>query len=85
MRHICSSGETLADVIRSRPLYNSDEFGGHGGNWVDVSAGQGTGTVSVEPIRHLAKVGVAGSNPVFSSKVPGQRHLMENPSDVSES
>ncbi len=42
------------------------------GNWVDRTAGRGTGANLVEQNRHLAKVGVAGSNPVFRSKIAGQ-------------
>jgi hypothetical protein len=52
----------------SRPLYNGEEFSGLGGNWVDGTADQGTGKNLVDGNRHLAKVGVAGSNPVFRSK-----------------
>ena len=54
--------------IDSRSLYNSGESAGLGGNWVDRTAGQRTGDNSVDENRHLAKVRVAGSNPVFRSK-----------------
>jgi hypothetical protein len=60
---------------RSRPLYNRSEFSGRAGNWADGTAGQGTGT---DYLRHLAKVGVAGSNPVFRSKVVGQKRFLEH-------
>ena len=53
----------------SRPLYYySDELGGLGGNWLDGAADQGTGWNPMDGNRHLAKVGVAGSNPVVRSK-----------------
>jgi hypothetical protein len=55
-------------LLRSRPLYNRGESGGLGGNWVDRTAGQGTGENPVDEYCHLAKVRVAGSNPVFRSK-----------------
>jgi hypothetical protein len=55
----------------SRPLYNRGESGGLSGNWPDVAAGQGTGVNPVDGVNHLAKVRVAGSNPVFRSKNSG--------------
>jgi hypothetical protein len=58
---------------RCRPLYNRGVFSGLAGNWVDEAAGQGIGENPVDGFRDLAKVGVAGSNPVFRSKRPGQR------------
>jgi hypothetical protein len=62
----------------SRPLYNRGEFNGLGGNSVDEAAGQGTGENSVDGNRHLAKVGVAGSNPVFRSREsPGQKAVLD--------
>jgi hypothetical protein len=61
----------VEDATRSRPLYNRGGSGGLGGNWMDSSAGQGTGENPVDGFRHLAKVRVAGSNPVFRSKNSG--------------
>ena len=58
-------------AARSRPVYNRGESGGLGGNWPDGAAGQGTGENSVDGVNHLAKVRVAGSNPVFRSKEVG--------------
>ena len=52
---------------RSRPLYSGDEFSGLRGNWVDGSALQGIVGNHTDAIRHVAKVRVAGSNPVFRS------------------
>jgi hypothetical protein len=39
---------------------------------VDGTASEGTGHDPTDPIHHLAKVRVAGSNPVFRSILPGQ-------------
>jgi hypothetical protein len=65
--------------FRSRPLHNRGGFDGFGGNWVDRTAGQGTGRIAVDGYCHLAKVGVAGSNTVFRSK--GQRHKSPGQND----
>jgi hypothetical protein len=56
-------------LLRSRPLYNRGESGGLGGNWLDGTAGQRFGENPVDEYCHLAKVRVAGSNPVFRSKM----------------
>ncbi len=37
-------------------------------NWMDETARQGTGPDQMDGNHHLAKVRVAGSNPVFRSK-----------------
>jgi len=51
----------------SRPLYYSDGSDGRTGNWVDGTALRQTGADLQDANRHLAKVRVAGSNPVFRS------------------
>src|SRR5580658_2757708 len=51
----------------SRALYYSDGLGGRSGNWVDESAQWGTWVDCSDEKHHLAKVRVAGSNPVFRS------------------
>ena len=56
---------------RSRALYSS-EWGGRAGNWVDGVLLRKPAGPSVDEDRLLAKVRVAGSNPVFRSKEPGQ-------------
>ena len=56
---------------RSRPLYHSDGLAGHNGNWVDGTARRRTEADLQDETRHLAKVRVAGSNPVFRSKNSG--------------
>ena len=53
---------------RSRPLYYRGQFSGRGGNWVDGITRWGTRGALLEQNRHLAKVRVAGLNPVFRSK-----------------
>ena len=60
----------------SRALYYSGGLGGRGGNWVDGRPRSGTGTEHQDQFQHVAKVRVAGSNPVFRSKVPGGRHFL---------
>ena len=55
-------------AIGSRPLYYSDGLAGRSGNWVDGTALRRTGADLQDEIRHLAKVRVAGSNPVFRSR-----------------
>jgi hypothetical protein len=62
----------LSLLACSRPLYNRDESSGLGGNWVDGTPGQRTVANATDGFCHLAKVGVAGSNPVFRSKGAGQ-------------
>jgi hypothetical protein len=42
--------------------------GGRNGNWVDGIAAQATGAELVDETNHLAKVRIAGSNPVVRSK-----------------
>jgi Aldo/keto reductase family len=54
----------------SRPLYNRAGLGGRDGNSVDRTARQGRGTNLWHEDHHLAKVRVAGSNPVFRSIRP---------------
>ena len=51
----------------SRPLYYGASFGGLRGNRVGRTACQWTGNYDKDPGQHLAKVGVAGSNPVVRS------------------
>src|ERR1700722_10145401 len=53
----------------SRPVYNSGVFSGLPGNRVDSTARQRTGSYSKDPVQRLAKVRVAGSNPVVRSKL----------------
>ena len=62
-------------VTDSRALYYSDGLGGRSGNWVDGTARQGTGADPNDENHHLAKVRVAGSNPVFRSIVAGQKRF----------
>jgi hypothetical protein len=57
---------------RSRALYYRARRSGRGGNWVDGNAGTRTDRDLLDQIHHLAKVRVAGSNPVFRSIVAGQ-------------
>jgi len=52
----------------NRPLYYSAGLAGRSGNWVDGTAFRWTGADVQDENRHLAKVRVAGSNPVFRSK-----------------
>jgi len=68
-----SPGEPLT---WSSPLYNRGESGGLGGNRLDGTASQGTGRNPVDEYCHLAKVGGAGSNPVFRSKVAGRGRFL---------
>ena len=56
----------------SRALYYGDGLGGRGGIWADGTARQGSRVDYGDQIPHLAKVRVAGSNPVFRSILPGQ-------------
>jgi len=59
-------------VNDSRPLYYSDEWDGRAGNREDGTARHRTRTDPQDENRHLAKVRVAGSNPVFRSKKMGR-------------
>ena len=52
----------------SRPLYYSGGLGERGGIWVDGTARQGNAVGHRDEKHHLAKVRVAGSNPVFRSR-----------------
>ncbi len=52
-------------VDRSTTWHNSDSLNG---NWVDRIAALGTGVDQTDEKNHLAKVRVAGSNPVVRSK-----------------
>jgi hypothetical protein len=63
----------------SRSLYNSAESGGRSGNWVDGTARRWIQLDLQDGNRHLAKVGVAGSNPVFRSKDAGHRQFSGAP------
>jgi hypothetical protein len=54
----------------SRALYYRVGLGGRGGNWVDGIARCGTEAIHRDENPHLAKVRVAGSNPVFRSNKP---------------
>ncbi len=57
----------------SRRLYYSDGLVGRRGNWADETARWETEADHSDQKHHLAKVRVAGSNPVFRShEVPGQ-------------
>jgi hypothetical protein len=53
--------------LNSRALYYRGELHGRGGNWVDGTASQRTRPTQRYENHHLAKVRVAGSNPVFRS------------------
>jgi hypothetical protein len=62
--------EGVAVVDRSTTGSNSSDPGGQS---ADAVATHATGLDTVDELNHLAKVRVAGSNPVFRSiKVPGQ-------------
>jgi len=52
---------------RSRALYYGGALTGPSGNWVDAMARRGAHRDLVDQIHYLAKVRVAGSNPVFRS------------------
>ncbi len=56
----------------TRALYYSGGSTGWGGNWADGSALHGTRRIQTDEKPHLAKVRVAGSNPVFRSNVMSQ-------------
>ena len=51
-----------------RALYYEGAPGGPAGDWVDGAARWGTGVDHPDQEHHLAKVRVAGANPVFGSK-----------------
>jgi hypothetical protein len=59
-------------LVDSRPLYYSDEPDGRVGNWMDGAAPWRTCRTLWDENHHLAKVRVAGSNPVFRSIGAGQ-------------
>ena len=61
-----------SEAADSRALYYGDELGGRSGNWVDGAAPRETHR---DENHHLAKVRVAGSNPVFRSICAVQRRL----------
>ncbi len=66
---IVALGECFPPQPRSRPIYYSDELGGRGGNLVDRTAPRRIRqTWMTDENQHLAKVRVAGSNPVFRSQ-----------------
>jgi hypothetical protein len=60
----------------SKALYDK---GGRGGKWVDRTARQRRGADPKDEKHHLAKVRVAGSNPVFLSIVVAGESLFFNP------
>ena len=62
----------LLDSIASRPLYYGVEFVELPGPSVDGGAAQRICLDAADELKHLAKVRVAGSNPVFRSIVAGQ-------------
>ncbi len=66
-----SASAVLYPGTRSRPLYYGGGRSGQGGNLVDRTAPQGSGAHPQGENHHLAKVRVAGSNPVFRSILPG--------------
>ncbi len=57
--------------VESRPLYYGAGLSGPGGDRVEGTSRQGTGPDPNDGKHHLAKVRVAGSNPVFRSIGPG--------------
>jgi len=59
-------------VDRSATRLNS---GGFGGRSVDGRPAQKTRQDTADELKHLAKVRVAGSNPVFCSILPVQRRF----------
>ena len=59
--------------LDSRPLYYRGVSGGVGGNWVDRTARQWIRETHWDEKHYLAKVWVAGSNPVLRCIVAGQR------------
>ena len=54
-------------VARSRPLYYRDVHNGRNEFWADEFAGNRTHADATDSFRYLAKVRVAGSNPVVRS------------------
>ena len=62
----------LGARVDSRALYYSGGRSGRGGNWVDETALRGIRVDCPDEKHHLAKVRVAGSNPVFRSILAGQ-------------
>jgi len=73
---------TLAPQSIVGALYYGAGLGGRAGNWVDGTAGYGTGVNHPDQDHHLAKVRVVGSNPLFRSIVPGQDQFFRS-SDFS--
>ena len=69
------AGRVLVPLVdRSTTAANSGELGGHA---VDRSARRLTEANQLDESHHLAKVRVAGSNPVFrSNELPGQWRLL---------
>jgi hypothetical protein len=61
--------------VDSRALYYRRELGRQGGNWADGSALRGTRQTHEDENHYLAKLRVAGSNPVIRSIRAGQRFL----------
>ena len=77
--HLTWKRKSLIPQCRSRPFYYGDGLGGRGGNWVDGTARRGTAAGHRDENPHLAKVRVAGSNPVFRSTVAGQGAVFQHP------
>ena len=62
-------------VVSSRALYYGDGRRGRTGNWVDRTSLEASGVAYGDEYQHLAKVRVAGSNPVFRSIEAGRKHF----------
>ena len=63
-----ASDSIIDDESDSRALYYRGELRGQAGNWVDGTAPHETGQTQKDENPRLAKVWVAGSNPVFRTK-----------------
>jgi hypothetical protein len=63
-----STRSSLETAVDNRPLYYRDGLDGRDGNWVDGTSLQGTNRRRMDENRHLAKLGVAGSNPSSAPK-----------------
>jgi hypothetical protein len=55
-------------MFRSRPVYNRARLAGTPGNWVDRTPRRRTGRRGKDRDQRIAKVRVAGSNPVVRSR-----------------
>ncbi len=77
-------GGRSVGVARSRPLYYRDVHNGRNEFWADEFAGNRTHADATDSFRYLAKVRVAGSNPVVRSQVrPLLRGSTSAPADGS--